>query len=208
MYSDVTGIILAGGKSTRMGANKSLLKIGNITLVEHVLQLMQSIFEKVVIITNTPDEFRFLNVALYKDIYEYYGPLAGIHSGLHYSVTNQNFIISVDMPLMTEQMIKYIVDFPTPLPITVCRADGFVQQLAGRYSKDVISIAENALSENEDEIRHNRQSKRKCKVLSLLDEAGAEILDAQKLDFYEDGLFYNMNRPDDYKFILDRIEIN
>ena len=93
MYNDVTGIILAGGKSSRMGENKSLLKLEGITVIERVVNLMQKIFKEVILITNTPDEYDFLSIPMYKDIYEYKGPLAGINSGLTHSKTESKELV-------------------------------------------------------------------------------------------------------------------
>jgi len=201
MYKDVTGIILSGGKSTRMGENKSLLKLGTLTAIERVTRLMKKIFEKVILITNTPDEYTFLNIPMFEDVYRYMGPLAGIHSGLLHSNTKENFVISCDIPLMTEEMIKFLVDYKTDKPVTVCRADGFVQQLAGRYSAFLLPQIEKSFLNEEKEIRTGEQKKRKCKVLSLLEKAGAEIINASDLEFYKEGIFFNMNRPEDYKKI-------
>lgn len=208
MRDNITGIILSGGKSTRMGENKSLLDINGKTAVQRISDLMQSVFSEVIIISNTPGEYDEMHVPVYKDIFEYLGPLAGIHSGVKHSKTEQNFVISVDMPLMTVEMIKYIIDYKTDHPVTVCRADGFIQQLAGRYSKTVLPEAESILSEGVNEVRDDNQSKRKCAVLSLLDITGAEIIDASELEFYREGTFFNMNRPEDYKFILSRLSQN
>ena len=55
MYSDITGIILSGGKSTRMGVNKSLLIIDGKTIIARVRDLMLSLFSKVMLITNEPE---------------------------------------------------------------------------------------------------------------------------------------------------------
>lgn len=201
MYNDITGIILAGGKSSRMGTNKSLLKLNGKTVIERVVDLMNSIFRKVIIITNTLEVYDFINLPKYKDIYSYKGPLAGIHSGLKYSNTDKNFIISCDIPLMNKKMIEYIVDYKTEKPITICKANGFIQQLAGIYSKSVLPLVENSLNASEEELRNADQKKRKCKVLSLLNKAGAELIDAEKLAFYNEYLFHNMNKPEDYEKI-------
>lgn len=201
MYNDITGIILAGGKSSRMGTNKSLLKLNGKTVIERVVDLMNSIFRKVIIITNTLEVYDFINLPKYKDIYSYKGPLAGIHSGLKYSNTDKNFIISCDIPLMNKKMIEYIVDYKTEKPITICKANGFIQQLAGIYSKSVLPLVENSLNASEEELRNADQKKRKCKVLSLLNKAGAELIDAEKLVFYNEYLFHNMNKPEDYEKI-------
>ena len=145
MYSDITGIILSGGKSLRMGVNKSLLTINGQTIIELVRDLMQSIFSEVIIITNVPQAYEFLGLKIYEDIYKGYGPLAGIHSGLLNSSTEKNFIISCDVPLMTKDMIKYLTEFPTNKLITVAKADGFIQQLVGVYHKQLITSIEDIL---------------------------------------------------------------
>jgi molybdenum cofactor guanylyltransferase len=206
MYNDITGVILSGGKSSRMGENKSLMKINGSTTIERVVNLMKFHFTRVILITNTPEEYKFLNIPLYEDIFTYRGPIAGIHSGLYHSKTEKNFIISCDIPLMTSEVINYLIEFKTDKPITICKADGFIQQLAGVYSKSVLPVAEKLLKENiENETRSKSQTKRKCKVLSLIDEVGAEIIDAEKLSFYKEGTFFNMNRPEDYQKILELI---
>ena len=201
MRNDVTGIILAGGKSARMGKNKALLEIKGEKLVERTHNLLRTIFPRVIIITNTPEEYTFLKIPVFRDFFEYRGPLAGIHSGLIHSETELNFVISVDMPLITESIINYIADFPTEKPITVCKADGYFQQLAGKYSKSLIPLAEKLLTSSNEE-----NSSQKYNVSSLLEISGAEIIEAESLDFYRKGMFYNMNRPEDYKFMLSYLE--
>ncbi|NNG26320.1 MAG: NTP transferase domain-containing protein [Ignavibacteriaceae bacterium] len=60
MYKDVTGIILSGGTSSRMGANKFLLKVGEITIIERMRDLMQSMFSEIILITNEPTDYKLL----------------------------------------------------------------------------------------------------------------------------------------------------
>ena len=208
MYDDITAVILSGGKSIRMGTNKSFLKIGDKTIIEKLRDLLQSMFKDVILITNEPDDYKFLGLPIYEDIFRYRGPLAGIHSGLKHSKTNLNFIISCDLPFMTKQMINYLIQYKTNELITVAKTDGFIQQLAGKYSKECLSPAEKILkevvnSENRDMV----QKKRKCNVLSLIDVVGAEIIPAESLPFYNEDLYFNMNRTEDYNLLLKKISL-
>ena len=206
MHKDITGIILSGGRSSRMGVNKSLLKIGDKTVIEHVVKLMRSLFEKVLIVTNDPGEYSFLNVPLFEDIYTRMGPLAGIHSGLVNSDTRKNFILSCDLPLITSEMIEYLITYETDKAITVAKAEGFVQQLCGLYDKSCIDKAEEILkAELNTETRNDDQKKRGCRVLSLLHECGAEILDAEILPFYSPDFYFNMNKREDYELALKKL---
>jgi molybdopterin-guanine dinucleotide biosynthesis protein A len=207
LYPDITGVILSGGKSLRMGFNKSLLKIQGKTIIEYIVELMQNIFSKVILITNSPDEYRFLNLEMFEDIYKNYGPLAGIHSGLVNSSTKRNFIISCDVPLMTEQMIRYLVDYSTDKLITIAKADGYIQQLVGIYNRDIIVTAEDILEKEKlVEERNSDQQRRGCKVLSLVNQVGAEIINTDSLSFYIPDTYFNMNNTEDFNIVKEKLE--
>lgn len=126
-FYDITAIILSGGKSFRMGRNKSLLKIGDKTIIERIRDQMKHIFKDVIWIANTPNEYKFLDLPIYEDTYKHTWPLAVIHSGLINSSTDTNFIISCDLLLITKGMIKYLVEFKKNKLITVARAHRYIQ---------------------------------------------------------------------------------
>jgi molybdopterin-guanine dinucleotide biosynthesis protein A len=141
-----------------------------------------------------------------EDIYKDTGPLAGIHSALVHTTTEKNFIISCDMPLMTADVIKFLADYPTEKPITIARADNFIQQLCGLYSKSLIPFIDKIIEKKnggEDE-RNPEQNKRGCSVLELVKNVPAEIIDIEKeYKDYRPGTFYNMNSPEEFSFIKD-----
>lgn len=195
MYSDITGVILAGGKSSRMGKNKSFLKLGNQTIIERIAELMKSIFNDVVIITNTPDEYKFLDLPLYEDIYKWKGPLAGVHSALTHSTTEKIFVLSCDVPLMTKEMIEYIVEYKTDKPVVYCEAAGYHQPLVGVYSKEILGEIEKFLTESEISDKSFHQ---------FLKNIDAEIIHPENLPFYRDEIFFNVNRPEDYEMIFNK----
>ena len=206
MYSDITGIILAGGKSSRMGVNKSFLKLGNETIIERTSNLMKTLFKDVIIVTNSPEEYAFLQIPLYTDVYRGKGPLGGIHSGLIYSKTETNFIISCDMPLVTKNLIKFIINFNTDKLITITKADGFIQQLCGIYSKKVLPEIIKILREDDKRDYSNKEEKCGCKVLQLVKSLNAEIIDiVSEYNEYKEGMFYNMNKPAEYEFLKENL---
>ena len=208
MYSDLTGIILAGGKSSRMGANKSFLKLGNKTIIERTADLMKSVFENVIIITNTPTDYDSLELPTYEDIYKLNEPIAGIHCGLVNSKTEKNYFISCDMPLMTKETIDFILNYKTTKPITVARADGFVQQLCGVYSKKVLPEIIKLINEKKSGY-DNKNKNRICKVLQLVKRLDAEIIPIEtEFKGYEEGMFFNMNRPEEFEYIKERLALD
>ena len=206
MYNDITGIILSGGKSKRMGVNKSLLKVESKTIIEVVQDKISKLFKELLVVTNEPELYQFLNLKIYEDIFPGKGPLAGIHSGLVHSKTQQNFILSCDIPLITTDMVNTIINYKKDSPITVAKADGYIQQLCGVYDKSCLSKVEDLLEESlSDENRNTQQEKRGCKVLQLIKEIDAEILDAEALPFYNKDLFFNMNTMDDFIYAKKKL---
>jgi molybdopterin-guanine dinucleotide biosynthesis protein A len=198
MYNDITGIILAGGKSSRMSVNKALLPFGKTSIIEHINGIMKSLFNNVLLITNQPEEYDFIDLVKHKDIIPQKGPLSGIHSGLFHSYTKKNFIISCDIPLITPELISYIIEHPTIKPITVLKADGFIQQLCGVYDKSCISAAEELLQQEEI----TPHGKNKCRVLLLIDKLDADIINAESIPSYKAGMFLNVNTKEDYENMM------
>jgi molybdopterin-guanine dinucleotide biosynthesis protein A len=194
MHTDLTGVVLAGGKSTRMGVNKAFLPFGNTTVIESIVAIMRRSFPEILLSTNTPEEYRHLGLTIIPDYLDHAGPLAGIHAGLSAAKTEKIFVISCDMPLMTSEIIDFIVRYPTTKPITVALADGFVQQLCGVYSKSVLPKAEEI-------VRRRRMSppgKKLCPVLELVQLSDGEIIDIEhEYPDYKEGTFLNLNRPAD-----------
>lgn len=201
MYNNITGIILSGGTSSRMGENKALLPLGKKRVIEHVIDLMTSIFANVILITNTPEEYKFLDLPMYEDVFKVGGPLAGIHSGLENSKTEKNFILSCDMPLMESDIIKSIIEFNTDEPVTVCKSEGFIQHLAGSYSKSISQTAGRLLQQEEDIIKL-KNGKHRANVYALLNEVGYKTIEAEELSGYHPKVFFNMNNKEDYQNML------
>ncbi len=202
MYNDITCIVLCGGKSTRMKENKSFLKFGDKTTIEIVVDLVRSKFHRVILSTNSPEDYEFLNLEIIEDFYKNAGPLAGIHAGLTKSYTKKNFVIGCDIPLMKSEMIDFLINYPSAKNIVVPKADGFIQQLCALYDKECLPIVEEILKSNSDE-----KQKKKCKILTLIDRVGAEIINVEnEFSQYPGNLFLNMNYPNDYQTALKLLE--
>jgi len=208
MYNDITGIILSGGKSKRMGVNKAMLKIGYETLIERTSNLISALFKKVLLITNTPDEYSFLGLKTFEDIYKNVGPLAGIHSGLTHSTTEKNFIIACDMPFINKELIEFIINYKIDKPIKIPKAEGVTQQLCGVFSKSVLDEIEKMISGSVSDNYENSSKKNiGFKVQHLFQMVDTEIIDVEsKFDKYEKGMFMNINNKEDFDEAIKRIK--
>lgn len=105
-----TAVILAGGKSSRMGFDKQLLKINERRLMDSMIQKLSRVFEEIIIVTNRPELYIGLSHVITKDILECMGALGGIHAGLNYSSSKYAFVIACDMPNININYVSYIKD--------------------------------------------------------------------------------------------------
>lgn len=192
IHKNITGIILAGGKSTRMGENKSLLEINGKKIILIIKELLENIFEDVIIISDNCFDYNFLNIPVYPDIFKDKGPLSGIHSGLMNSRNEKNFIISCDMPLVSLELINYITEYRTEKDIIITSVKSYIQPLCGIYAKSILSKMDRLLS---DEQTGNYSIHR------LLDSTDSEIIEISDKEFYNENIFFNINNKEDYNNI-------
>ena len=145
MLRPVTGFVLAGGKSSRMGANKALLSLDGATLLQRTQQLLQSVCQRVFILGQKELYGSFGECV--EDVYPECGPLGGIHAALLNSSTQFNLITAVDTPFLTAELLDYLVDQATQSQavVTTPRLGGFDQPLCSVYSREFLTIAEASL---------------------------------------------------------------
>jgi molybdopterin-guanine dinucleotide biosynthesis protein A len=103
----VSGAILAGGESRRMGkVNKAFVRIGETRLIDRTIGLLREIFPEVMVIANDPGLFSSLPIPIYRDLIAGSGPLGGIYSALLNSGSAYTFIVPCDMPFLSADLIR------------------------------------------------------------------------------------------------------
>ena len=105
---NITAIILAGGKSSRMGSDKALLLYKNKTFLEHVVCAIKPLVDEVLIISNNKDH-QLDGCKTIPDLILNSGPIAGIYTGLKHSKTENNLVLSCDIPLVKTSILELII---------------------------------------------------------------------------------------------------
>ena len=140
LIGDITGVILAGGKSSRFGVNKALLEINGSKLIDRVTGLLISIFERVILITNSPDEYLYLGLPIREDLIKGLGPIGGILTGLEDINDEAGFFIACDMPFVSEDLIRYIVSVRGGFDAVVPKIDWKIEPLHALYRKSCLPV--------------------------------------------------------------------
>jgi len=190
MKKDMTGIILAGGKNSRMGINKAFLEIDGTRLIDNILAVYQKIFPEIIIVTNDPLSYtEFSDTVVVTDIYKEKGALGGIYTGLFYATYDYSFVAACDMPFLNEDFIIYLTEQIDKFDIVVPQlSDGF-QPLHAIYSRNCLSHIKKLLIAN------------KLKIAGFYKEVRLLSIPEEKIKpFNKDGrLFLNVNTRKDWE---------
>ncbi len=144
------GFVLAGGKSSRMGADKAFLRIGGETLLDRALTVMGEVSERVTVVGD-PAKFaeygRTEHGPVVADIFFGCGPLGGIHAALLDSTADMNLMLAVDMPFVSRELLAFLFAAAegSEAMIAVPRVGKGLQPLCAVYRRDFSAVAEQAL---------------------------------------------------------------
>ncbi|MFT4849341.1 MAG: molybdopterin-guanine dinucleotide biosynthesis protein A [Sediminicola sp.] len=131
----VTGIILAGGKSSRMGEDKGFLKLNGKTFMAYIIAALKPIVCDIIIVSNNSDYdvFKLKRVA---DTMEDSGPLAGLYAGLLHSETENNIVLSCDVPLINTSVLKKLIEgFTSEVEVIQFESQGKKMPLVAMYKR-------------------------------------------------------------------------
>ena len=184
---NITGIILAGGKSSRMGSDKGFLMFNGKPFVQHIIDAMTGFVSEILIVSNNPDYDTF-GLKRVNDIIENAGPLAGIYSGLNVSKTKYNLILSCDVPLITSNILKKLIDETSndDADIVQVESQGKAMPLIAIYKNSCKEIFFSLLKKGEKRLQF---AVNQCKVKSI-------ILNSQ-----DEKSTINVNTPEELKTI-------
>jgi len=187
MEPNLTGFVLAGGKSTRMGRDKAALSLHGRTLLETALIAAKAVAGEVFILG--PAGLYSSYGPTLADIFPGCGPLGGIHAALSSSRTQFNLVIAVDTPFLSPELLEYIAEraLASGAMVTAPEIDSYPQPLCAVYSRSFLPVAEQALREGN------------YKITPLFPrEATLLISEAELAGFaFTAEMFENLNTPQD-----------
>ena len=197
----VTGVILAGGTSRRMGQNKALLQLGDDPLIAHVIRFMRLATDELLLITNNPAEYAHLGLQMHSDMIPDAGALGGIYTGLMHASHDTVLCVACDSPFLQPKLLTYLVsvldEYDAVMPYTYKAPPSgnedariTLQTLCAAYSKRCcLSIIELMLQESELRV-HALQER--ANILTLAPEIW-------KTYDSEGHSFFNVNTPEDFE---------
>jgi molybdenum cofactor guanylyltransferase len=193
MVRNISGVILAGGTGKRFnGILKSKILINGKPVISKIIETIDDIFEEIIIVTNTPEEFKeFYNCKIVGDQFLDKGPLSGIHSALKKSDKEAIFVLAGDMPLLDKKIILKQIEFynRNKGDAVIPQIDQYIEPLHGIYKRTLLRILEVYLNGKNDYAVHEFLKITDVHYLKL--EGSEEIKNA----------FTNINSPVDVNFV-------
>ena len=182
---NATGIILAGGKSSRFGSDKSLFEFKGKKLIEYSITTLQPLCGQILLSTNEPEKYAFTGLSAVPDVFPGCGPLAGIHACLEQSKTEHNLVIGCDLPWLDTRVFEFILQNSFGHQIVIPKHKGFKETMAGYYHKSCTRALAKALEE------------KRYKIFDAIAPLKAFYPEIDKEGFYSEKLFANINYRED-----------
>jgi len=134
--TSLTGLILAGGASSRMGENKALLALEGRKLIERVADALAALTDDILIIANEAEPYRFLDRPIIPDIRPGYGPLMGLYSGLKAARGELALLAAVDMPFLSPDYLRFLLSLAPGYDVVIPRTGHRLHPLCAVYRRE------------------------------------------------------------------------
>jgi molybdopterin-guanine dinucleotide biosynthesis protein A len=142
----VTGVIQAGGKSTRMGGEpKALLEVGGRRIIDRVADVLRAVTDDLLIVTNTPEAYASLGCRMVPDMFPDGGSLGGIYSGLRAAPGDAAFTVACDMPFLMPEVARLVTGRASLADVVVPVSGGRFETLHASYAKSCLGCIEQRL---------------------------------------------------------------
>lgn len=181
----VTGIILAGGKSSRFGVEKALYPYHGKPMVEYAIDLLRPLCVELLIITNNPKDYTFTGLKLVEDFHKGLGPLAGIYSGLLTSRNSDNLVIGCDLPELHSNLFRALLNHKEGNQVVMPIHNGLKESMASYFHSSTLPVLKKALKQNQ------------LKIFDAVAPLKTLFLDVVGMPFYSENLFTNINTKAD-----------
>jgi molybdenum cofactor guanylyltransferase len=150
---EICAIILAGGKSSRMGFNKALLNVGGSPLIRILIDRVLPLTSQILISSNDTSDYEFLNLPIIPDYYQGQGPLAGLHAAMTRHVSRLYIVLACDLPNLQESLLRHLLSIIEGYDAAIPRSqDGLAHPLCAVYRRTCLPLVEKALQQGANSV--------------------------------------------------------
>jgi molybdopterin-guanine dinucleotide biosynthesis protein A len=183
----VSGIVLAGGQSSRLGTDKSFINVNGRPLIEQIVVKLAKLSDDVVIVTNSPEKYDHLAARLAADIYPGKGALGGIYSGLRAAANAYSLVVACDMPFLDLNLLRYMILLARGHDVVIPRIGGLPEPLHAIYSRSCLEPIDRLLARGG------------LKIIDFFSEVRVRYVEEDEVDIFDPQhlSFFNVNTLSD-----------
>ncbi|WP_420643108.1 molybdenum cofactor guanylyltransferase [Candidatus Leptofilum sp.] len=198
MTSGLTVAIMAGGKSSRMGTDKSFVLFEGRPMIEVVIETVAGLGDETLLIINKPNDYRHLNLPMVSDIYPDRGPLGGIYTAVHAATYPHTLVVACDMPWINRSLLEYMITLRETADVIVPRWEKFPEPLHAIYSKACLPAIEDKLKE------------KRLKITGFFGQVNVRFVERGEIEQFDANgrSFANINSPEDLEGASDQFSVN
>jgi molybdopterin-guanine dinucleotide biosynthesis protein A len=145
----ITGIVLSGGSSRRMGEDKALLYFEGQYLVSYVVSALESVCQQILVVAQPQQDLSFLGKTVVHDLTPGYGALMGLYTGLKNAPTDRILAVACDMPFLQPKLLEHLIHVDVKADVVVPKIDGHFEPLLAIYSKNCLDTIENMINNSQ-----------------------------------------------------------
>lgn len=195
-----TAVILAGGKSTRMGFDKQFLKFEDKQLIDVMAEKLYTTFEEIIVISNKPDYYKDSSYKIISDEIEDIGPISGIYEGLKAAKGEYVYFIACDMPIINLEFIEFMKSrlIEDPKQCCLVKRESYLEPFNAFYSKALLEKVEQMI----------KGDKRALK--KLIKTSDTLYIEEEKVKSFDHnlGMFINLNTKEDLNKYIETYKEN
>lgn len=191
----ITSIVLAGGRSSRLGREKLAEVIAGKSLIERAISRLSPLSQEIIVVISQKQarsslpSYTYPEAKTVVDLYPEKGSLIGIYTGLVHSTNFINVVVACDMPFLNLELLQYMVKIASGFDVVIPRLGNQTEPLHAVYSKNCIKPIEERIKQGN------------LKVTGFFDSVKVRYLGEEELDRFDPERlsFFNINTEADLK---------
>ncbi len=198
--------ILSGGKSSRMGTDKALLPIEGRMMIEHIITQVKDVGDEVIVITNAPEQYKFLRLPIFTDVIPDKGALGGLYTAIDAATHPYTLVLACDMPFVNRDLLRYMISLAPEADAVVPKIaapdgekkkSGMAEPLRAIYSKTCLAPIRKCIDEDN------------LKMIAFFRDIKLRWVDEEEIRKFDPELvtFMNANTPEEFREIKEIWEI-
>lgn len=187
MHAGLSVVVLAGGKSSRMGRDKAFVQVGGQAIVDRIVEQLGGYGAEMIVITNKPEDYRYLGLPLYGDVLPDKGALGGLYTALYHAASPHALVVACDMPFVNRLLLDHLCALAPEHDAVVPRLGGEAEPFRAVYSRACLGPMRAALDAG------------KMRVISFFPEVRVRFVDQAEMEQFDPQhlTFFNVNTPED-----------